>query len=182
MPCKGYVKAYLLSNFRHADPDWPELVNLRPDKELHDYFLTLLRKSEEHYDSRLKGTRYRYQISIEITADQFQRYGWMLSMTATQQLNTFLERRVKSMLYSYIGTLRMTGLPIMACINRFRERLHITESMWDTDSIRKDLQRHLRLNSTPFDEFLQKIEENVWCTLSEFGTLSSNGLMNIKTK
>ena len=60
MPCKGYVKAYLLLNFRHADPDWPELVNLSSDKALHDYFLTLLRKSEQRNDCRLKGTRYRH--------------------------------------------------------------------------------------------------------------------------
>ena len=175
MPCKGYVKAYLLRNFRHADPDWPELVNLSSDKALHDYFLTLLRKSEQRNDCRLKGTRYRHQVSIEITYDQFQRYGWLLTMTDTRKLNTLLECRVKQMLYAYVGTLRMTGLPLMDCVRRFRERTGITEWLWDTDSIRKDLQRHLDFNPALMEDFLLKIEKNVWRTLSKCGTVTQQG-------
>lgn len=175
MPCKGYVKAYLLSNFRHPDTDWPELVNLSSDKVLHDYFLTLLRKSEQRHDGRLKGTRYHCQVSIEITYDQFQRYGWLLSMTGTQKLNTLLEQRVKQMLYAFVGSLRMTGLPLMDCVRRFRERTGISEWLWDTDSIRKDLQRHLEYDPAIMDDFLQKIEKNVWRTLSRCGTVTQQG-------
>lgn len=175
MPCKGYVKAYLLSNFRHPDPDWPELVNISSDKVLHDYFLTLLRKSEQRHDCRLKGTRYRCQVSIEITYDQFQRYGWLLTMTDTQKLNTLLECRVKQMLYAFVGSLRMTGLPLMDCVRRFRERTGITEWLWDTDSIRKDLQRHLEYDPAIMDDFLHKIEKNVWRTLSRCGTVTEQG-------
>ena len=176
MPCKGYVRSYLLANFNRPDEDWPEIVNFAPDKALHDYFLSLLRKGEEHNDSRLKGTRYKSMVWIEITYDQFTRYGWMLSMTDIQKMNTFLEHRVKLMLYSFVGALRMTGIPLMSCIMQFRLRTGITEWMWDTDSIRKDLQRHLHYDPTAFNEFLQKIEEKVWRTLSENGTLTEQGL------
>ncbi len=175
MPCKGYVKAYLLANFRHPDPDWDELVNLSSDKLLHDYFLALLRKSEQRNDTRLKGTRYHHQVSIEITFDQFQRYGWLLTMTDTMKLNTLLERRVKQMLYAYVGALRITGLPLMDCVRRFRISTGINEWLWDTDSIRKDLQRHLDYDPSIMDDILVKIEEKVWRTLSHSGTITAQG-------
>lgn len=178
VPCKGYVKAYLLANFGRPDEDWAELVNLSSDKALHDYFISLLRRGDEHYDSQLKGARYRYQVSVEITYDQFNRYGWLLTMTDTMRFNAMLERRVKQMLYSYVGALRITGMPLMECIRRFRERTRIEEWMWDTDSIRKDLQRHLCFDPTMMEDFLRKIEQNVWLTLSKCGTLTEEGLHN----
>ena len=178
VPCKGYVKAYLLANFNRPDEDWPELVNLSSDKPLHDIFLSMLQRGEERYDNRLKGTRYRYQVSIEITYDQFQRYGWLLTMTDTMRWNAILERRVKHILYSYVSALRMTGLPLMECIRRFRERTRIEEWMWDTDSIRKDLQRHLAYDPTIMEDFLRKIEENIWATLSRIGTVTEQGALN----
>jgi hypothetical protein len=171
IPCKPYVKAYLLANFNRPDEDWPEIVNFADDKMLHDYFLSLLKRGEERYDSRLKGTRYTAQVSIEITYDQFQRYGWMLTLTDTVKFNTFLERRVKQMLYFFVGTLHVTGLPLMECVRRFRTATKISEWDWDTDSIRKDLQRHLTFDTTAYEEFLRKIEEKVWSTMSEVGTM-----------
>lgn len=176
MPCKSYVKAYLLANFNRPDEDWPEIVNFVDDKSLHDYFLSLLKKGEERNDHRLKGSRYRDVVSIEITYDQFQRYGWMLTITDTLKFNNFLEMRVKQMLRTYVGTLRMTGTPAMECIRRFRERTGITEWMWDTDSIRKDLQRHLHFDFADMEEFLNKIDEKIWRTLSDTGTISAQGL------
>lgn len=173
IPCKPYVKAYLLANFNRPDEDWPEIVNFADDKVLHDYFLSLLKKGEERYDSRLKGTRYTAQVSIEITYDQFQRYGWMLTLTDTVKFNTLLERRVKQMLYFFVGTLHVTGLPLMECVRRFRTATKISEWDWDTDSIRKDLQRHLTFDTTAYEEFLRKIEEKVWSTMSEVGTITA---------
>lgn len=175
VPCKGYTRAYLIHNFSSPDEDWPELVSLAADKPLHDYFLTLLRRGEEREDNRLKGTLYNCQVSVEITYDQFQRYGWMLTSTDTAKFNAMLERRVKSMLYAYISAFRAVGVPLMECIRSFRQRTGITEWMWDTDSIRKDLQRNLRTDATPFRELLQKIEKNVWRVLSRSGTITNQG-------
>ena len=176
VPCKGYVKAYLVANYNRPDEDWPELINLSSDKPLHDIFLSMLQRGEERYDSRTKGTRYRYQVSIEITWDQFQRYGWLLTMTDTMRFNAMLESRVKCILYNYVGMLRVTGLPLMECIRRFRDRTHIDEWMWDTDSIRKDLQRHLAYDPSLMEDFLRKIEQNVWSTLSKCGTVTAQGI------
>jgi hypothetical protein len=173
--CKGYVAAYLVANFNRPDENWDEMINLSDDKPLHDIFLSMLKRGEERYDNRLKGTRYRYQVSIEITYDQFQRYGWLLTMTDTMKFNAILESRVKNILYSYVGMLRVTGLPLMECIRRFRERTHIEEWMWDTDSIRKDLQRHLPYDPTIMEDFLTNLEKNVWRTLTKTGTITEQG-------
>lgn len=178
VPCKGYVKAYLLANYNRPDEDWEELINLSDDRPLHDIFLSMLKRGEERYDNRLKGTRYRYQVSIEITYDQFQRYGWLLSMTDTMKFNALLEHRVKHILYSYVGALRVTGIPLMECIRRFRDKTGISEWMWDTDSIRKDLQRHLEFDPAIMDDFLRKIEQNVWRMLSKCGTITEQGVDN----
>lgn len=174
LPCKGYVKAYLLSNFNRPDEDWPEIVNLSSDKTLHDLFVRMLSKNDCHYDKRTKCS-YRYTVSIEITYDQFRRYGWMLSTTDTMTFNKILEHRVKNMLYSFVSTFRMTGMPISECIIRFRRRTRINEFDWDTDSIRKDLQRHLNTDFNALDDFYKKIEEKVWCTLSQSGTITEQG-------
>jgi hypothetical protein len=148
---------------------------LSDDKPLHDIFLSMLKRGEERYENRLKGTRYRYQVSIEITYDQFQRYGWLLTMTDTMKFNAILEGRAKNILYSYVGMLRVTGLPLMECIRRFRERTHIEEWMWDTDSIRKDLQRHLPYDPSIMEDFLTNLEKNVWRTLTKTGTITEQG-------
>ncbi len=178
LPCKSYVGEYLIRNFGRPDDKWPDLVNLSADKMLHDYFLTLLKKGEERYDARTNGRLYTYQVSIEITHDQFLRYGWMLSDTDTAKINAMLEQRVKSILYFHVSALRSIGVPMMECIRRFRAHTGISEWMWDTDSIRKDLQRNLKANPAPFSDFMKKIEENVWCILSQSKLITQQGLIN----
>ena len=176
LPCKSYVKEYLIKNFGRPDDNWPDLVNLSSDKVLHDYFLTLLQRGEERDDNKRNGNLYKCQVSIEITHDQFLRYGWVLTATDTAKLNAMIERRIKSILYGYVSALRSIGIPVMECIRRFRMRTGISEWMWDTDSIRKDLQRNMKATPAPFMDFLQKIEENVWRILSQAEIITQQGL------
>ena len=44
LPCKPYVKQFLLYNFNAPDDTWTEIVNLSPDKELQNDFLSRLAK------------------------------------------------------------------------------------------------------------------------------------------
>jgi len=175
MPCKRYVKAYLLANFNSPDDNWDEIVNLSADKELNDQFLNRLKRGDNHLSSRTKGTRYTEMVHIEISWDTFYRHGWMLTQGETLKFNQCLERRVKSMLYSYVSSLHAVGLPVSECINRFRKSTKISEFDWDTDSIRKDLQRHMKLDATIADDFFKKIEKNVWVTLSKSKTITEQG-------
>ena len=173
--CKPYVKAYLIANFNAPDEEWPEIVNFGEDKELYNNLLSSLTKNSERYDSRVKCYQCTELVYIEITWDIFYRYGWMLTKTETLRFNKLLEKRVKSILYSFVSALRIVGLPISQCIERFRKRTHITEADWDTDSIRKDLSRNLFIDHSLTDDFLRKIEKNVWCVLSKNRTISHKG-------
>ena len=138
MPCKGYVKRWLLANYNRPDENWPELVNLSANRDLADDFRRRLIRGEARRDQSLRG-RYTTRVAIEITMDTFQRYGWELSPTETLHFNTRLEREVKQVLHTYSAMLSVTGLSIADRIKRFRRATGITELDWDTDSIRKEL-------------------------------------------
>ena len=74
VPCKGYVKRFLVSNYNRPDDDWAELVNLSPNRELAEDFRRRLIRGEARRDLTVRG-RYTTQVAIEISMDTFQRYG-----------------------------------------------------------------------------------------------------------
>ena len=176
LPCKPYVKAYLMANFGRRDEIYGELLNLTSDRELYHDFLQRLKNGKGRYDSRISCTKYEEKVYISVSRETVRRYGWLLTPTETNAFNRILEHRVKLMLRNFVSSLRVVGVPINICIERFRKSTGITELDWDTDSIRRDLNRNLDLNSVNAEDFLQKIQKNVWCVLFEFGTISTLGL------
>ena len=54
LPCKPYVKQFLLYNFNAPDDTWTEIVNLSPDKELQNDFLSRLAKPGR-YENRYRN-------------------------------------------------------------------------------------------------------------------------------
>lgn len=126
VPCKGYVKRFLVSNYNRPDDDWAELVNLSPNRELAEDFRRRLIRGESRRDLTVRG-RYTTQVAIEISMDTFQRYGWLLSPTETLHFNSRLERDVKQVLHTYCAMLSITGLSIADRIKRFRKATGITE-------------------------------------------------------
>lgn len=176
MPCKAYVKCYLLSNFNSPDEDWPEIVNLSSNHILHDLFIQRLKKSTERRDKSLTCSKYTASVAIEISKDEFYRYGWSLTDTDLVKFNKYLESQIKLVLHTYVNMMRMTGMNMTDCIKRFREKTHIKETDWDNDSIRKELYRNLDAPSQDMiDEFLLKIEQKVWAVLSKNGTITEQG-------
>ena len=176
MPCKPYVKCYLLSNYNSPDEEWPEIVNLSSNQVLHELFINRLMKSTERRDKSLKCSKYKSQVAIEITKDEFYRYGWSLTDTDLVKFNKLLESKIKTVLHTYVSILRMTGMNMTDCIKRFREKTHITEFDWDNDSIRKELYRNLDApDQALIDDFLAKIEQKVWAVLSKNGTITEQG-------
>lgn len=176
VPCKGYVKRFLVSNYNRPDDDWAELVNLSPNRELAEDFRRRLIRSEARRDLTVRG-RYTTQVAIEISMDTFQRYGWLLSPTETLHFNSRLERDVKQVLHTYCAMLSITGLSIADRIKRFRKATGITEIDWDTDSIRKELQRNAKINGEDdFEQICKKIEEKCWAILSKSGHITQQGL------
>ena len=176
MSCKGYVKKWLVVNFNSPDEDWQELINLSANKVLHKAFLSHLSLKSTRRDSTSHG-RYTARVAIEITEDEFHRYGWELTPTETLSFNALLEREVKTVLHTYNAMLSVTGLTIADRIKRFRKATGITEFDWDTDSIRKELQRNASISGKDdFEKIVKKIEENVWAVLSKSGHITQQGL------
>ena len=175
VPCKGYVKRWLLANFNRPDEYWQELVNLSPNREFADDFKKRLTRAEARRDSSVKG-RYTTRVAIEITYDTFQRYGWELTHTETLRWNTKMESEVKQVLHTYNAMLSVTGLSIADRIKRFRNATGITELDWDTDSIRKELQRNSKISGNDdFEQIVKKIEQKCWVILSKSGHITEQG-------
>lgn len=175
MPCKGYVKRWLLANYNRPDENWPELVNLSANRDLADDFRRRLIRGEARRNQSLRG-RYTTRVAIEITMDTFQRYGWELSPTETLHFNTRLEREVKQVLHTYSAMLSVTGLSIADRIKRFRRATGITELDWDTDSIRKELQRNAKISGEDdFEQIVKNMELKCWAVLSKSGHITEQG-------
>ena len=175
MPCKGYVKRWLLANYNSPDDNWAELVNLSPNRELAEDFRRRLIRGEARRDNSVRG-RYTTQVAIEISMDTFNRYGWMLSPTETLHFNSRLEREVKQVLHTYSAMLSVTGMSIAERIKRFRKATGITENDWDTGSIRKELQRNAKINGdVDFEKICKKMEQKCWAVLSKSGHITEQG-------
>lgn len=175
VPCKGYVKRWLLANYNSPDDNWAELVNLSPNCELAEDFRRRLIRGEARRDNSVRG-RYTTQVAIEISMDTFNRYGWMLSPTETLHFNSRLERDVKQVLHTYSAMLSVTGMSIAERIKRFRKATGITENDWDTDSIRKELQRNAKIDAKDdFEKICKKMEQKCWAVLSKSGHITEQG-------
>lgn len=175
VPCKGYVKRWLLANYNSPDDNWAELVNLSPNRELAEDFRRRLIRGEARRDNSVRG-RYTTQVAIEISMDTFNRYGWMLSPTETLHFNSRLERDVKQVLHTYSAMLSVTGMSIAERIKRFRKATGITENDWDTDSIRKELQRNAKIDAKDdFEKICKKMEQKCWAVLSKSGHITKQG-------
>ena len=172
VPCKGYVKRWLIANFNRPDEHWQEIVNLSSCKELAEDFKKRLVRHEARRDKIVKG-HYTTRVAIEITEDTFNRYGWSLTPTEALAWNSMVERKVKMVLHTYNSMLSITGLSISERIKRFRHATGITELDWDTDSIRKELQR----NSEDFEQIVKKIEQKCWALLSKNGLITEQGIL-----
>lgn len=71
LPCKPYVRQFLLHNFNAPDDTWNEIVNLSSDKELQNDFLSRLSK-RGRYENRYRNLyRYTTHVAVEIRRDDF---------------------------------------------------------------------------------------------------------------
>ena len=177
VPCKGYVKRWLIANFNRPDEHWQEIVNLSSCKELAEDFKKRLVRHEARRDKIVKG-HYTTRVAIEITEDTFNRYGWSLTPTEALAWNSMVERKVKMVLHTYNSMLSITGRSFSERIKRFRHATGITELDWDTDSIRKELQRNSKVSAEEdFEQIVKKIEQKCWALLSKNGLITEQGIL-----
>lgn len=180
MPCKGYVKRWLLANFNRPDEKWPEIVNLGADKVLLSSFYNHLRRNyTPRGEQRDVSRRYTEQVAIEYTKTAFDRYGWSLTDKELVEFNNELEARVRLLMRNYVMALRCIGVPVGKCIQSFREMTGITEWDWSDDSIRRDLVRHIPKGiDDDFGKILLKVKQNFCAQMTKLGQLTRQGYLN----
>jgi len=136
-----------------------------------------------HYDNRYNEmTKYSSVVPIEISKDDFYRYGWSLTPTEAVGFCRLIEHRVKNMLFTYIDVNRTLGVSIAYSINRFADDFGFTESIWSYDTMRREYNRHgikgLQNVSSLIFEQTKKI---ILVNLSRNGTISPQGKNNYET-
>lgn len=177
---KPYVKRYLLNNFRVWDDAWPELVSLAKDHELNTFICGRLANPQHRYDKRIeKQVCGKVRIALEITKDQFYRYGWALTPTDERGLCRALEIRCETLCKTFLSATYMYLGNLGECIRRFYQTFGMTEEDWSVDAIRKMWQRDknlpkMTLNSLNF----VKNTQFVLVQLSNNGTITETGKNN----
>ena len=175
LPCKPYVKQFLLHNFNTPDDTWTEIVNLSSDKELQNDFLSRLSKPGRYENKYRNLYRYTASVAVEIRRDDFYRYGWSMSNTEVVAFGTKIERRIKQILFLYLDTHVSMGLPLSAAIRNFQTKFGFTEDTWSYDTIRREYNRHgyrKTVENTTIFDFINRI---ILGKLSEFATISQQG-------
>ena len=170
MPCKAYVKKYLLENFGKPHDMITDLVDLTGDKRLHKMFIHHLAKGSKRRESEKKNTKYSEMVAVEVTPETVRRYGYLLTATELAEVNRHLEERVKMMLRTFYMMLSCVGVSLERCIVRFRDRTGLDEEDWSTDSMAKEIRRHCDIdNGDVYQMLIRRMEKRCWRMLKVAG-------------
>lgn len=175
LPCKPYVKEFLLANFNAPDEVWDEIVDLSPDRELQADFLGRLGKQGRWENKYRNNMRYTASVPIEIRKDDFYRYGWSISNSDVVGFGLKVERRIKQMLFLYLDTNVCMGLPLSAAIRKFQSKFGFTEDTWAYDTIRREYNRHNGKKDAENQTIFEYIDKIIMGKLSDYGTISQQG-------
>jgi len=178
LPCKPYVKQYLLHNYSAADENYPDAVSFASDKSLMSDFRSRITHQNNRYDKRYDElTRYSEVVQVEIKKDDFYRYGWALSNSDVVSFCSALETRVKSMMCTYLDMYRAVGIPLASAIRSFQGKYGYNEDIWSTDTIRREYNRNgSKISIDIKNYFFNKIDQIIMENLSRNGTISQQGL------
>lgn len=172
LPCKPYVKRWLLANFNKPDAEWKEIADLSPDRVLQQEFRNHLSRQGHRNNIDNNLTQYTEMVAIEINRRIFNTYGWELTPYETVEFNNQLEMRVKALLRTHVSTLQCLGYTTAKAIDVFRMATGIDEDDWSDDSIRKDISRNVPKGIFPaISEIMLKTSENVFLILTKTGLL-----------
>ena len=178
LPCKPYVRQFLLHNYGVNDPQWPDLITIVKDEFIYQQFRSRLTHASGRYDSRYGDlSRYSTKVQIEIKKDDFYRYGWALTETDTVSLCGIFEARAKSFLCTYLDIHRALGVPLSTAIRNFQDKYDFPEDVWPYDSIRREYSRNGPKESIPMvNEFFNIINKILMVNLSRNGTISRQAM------
>ena len=145
IPVKPYVKKYLENRF--GSP-----VDFSGDKHINKYFLNLLEKNNHRNDRRIfiyGRVAYREEVTILISNDKFERYGFDISKNSNVDFNNFMEEHIKSQSRLFVGVCSAVGMKAAVAIRNFQNTFQFEEDDFAFETIKKDIQR----NGYPSDYF-----------------------------
>jgi hypothetical protein len=166
LPCKPYVKRFLQINCG-------EPADLSQHKLLQTEFRRALDKKCKKREStyrELSLDKYSEIIELKITDDEFNRYGWELSLTDVISFGKHVERLTKLMMHNVVGAYAMV-MDSQSAILRFQEEFGFYEDIWNYESIRKDFQRNQPDRVNISREIIEQIRKITLGKLSRQGTI-----------
>ncbi|HBB92971.1 MAG TPA: hypothetical protein DC042_14970 [Bacteroidales bacterium] len=168
VPCKPYVKRFLVQNF--GDP-----VNLYSIQNQYIYlFRSFLAKPCKRRDKKLafKSTL-TDSVEFMISDTDFYHYGWEISVTDMSTLNSTFEQAAKIFMRSCISIDASISGNLAQSIRRFQDLYEYPDSVWPFDSIKKDLDRNIPSDKIDFEtEIYSKIQKIVMGILAKSGTIT----------
>lgn len=184
IPCKPYVKQFLIQNFGYP-------VNLYTVANPYTYlFRTYLHlpddpegKAQLKRGKRPKPkvkpsfTNSELDVPVEfvISVHDFYRYGWEMEPIHVTALNTIFEQAAKLFMRTSITIDTAISGSQATSIRRFQDRYGYPDEIWNFQSIKKDLDRNTVRQEIGFDtEIYDKIQKILMHNLYKLGTLSKN--------
>ncbi len=156
--CKPYVKQFLLNVF---GGDGVTPLDISRDKLLYQDFRNRLKKPSFRFESLYPTShKYREEIRIKISKEDFYCYGWELSRTDMISFNRIVEAQVKLSLYAYVTPMVCMGIPLSDAVDGFQREQGYPEFVWPKESIYKDCQRNLSINKDFFRKEILNIINN----------------------
>jgi len=162
LPCKSYVKRYLINQFGNP-------VDLRKNRHYYDYLKLLIQRKICRFNKRThikpdgsKSSLYSHSVKIIIDDDTFNRFGFDLTPTSVVKFNTFIEDSIKTQARLFIFTSTSFGHTRVNAIQDFQDAFGFSEDEFPAESITKDLQRH--------SDFEKKFKKTFGTSVQNYGT------------
>jgi hypothetical protein len=170
IPCKPYVKHYLIQNF--GSP-----VNLYKADNPFLPFLKLIlnnQKRDKYPTRTLNQSIYCESVSILLSEDDFLRVGFDISRAGAVVFNKEVERAFKHMMHVIVAINFTFHGNLETAIEQFTNDFDIPEDVWPHESIRKDFTRHSAIHSFNFNQTIfESLTKVFLAQLSEFGTIGN---------
>lgn len=170
IPCKPYVKRFLIQNFGFP-------VNLYTHQNPFIYlFRQFLAKPDYRKDKKMEiNTNLTDSVEFIISSDDFYRHGWEISYTDISVLNGSFEKATKLFMRNCISfDVSLTG-SVAKSIRKFQTRYDYPEEVWNFQAIKKDLDRNVIQFKIDIDtEVSDQIQKIVLDNLYKLGTITKN--------
>lgn len=172
IPCKPYVKHFLQINYGNP-------VDFSKAQDIYKNLRYRLKNKNVNLKSReIAKWLYSEIVVINITEDDFYRYGWELSTHNIRGFNCDIQARAKFFMRNVISVYEAV-MPLKEAITYFQDRFGFTEDIWPYDSIKKEYYRNKIGESCSIIKLIgRELEKKSLENLYRVGTITQSVLNN----